>query len=721
MSKYIYNQFNNFILRTPLLPIVKKSDINSVLSFDYFREALFLASPEFSMELNKDNNIDTKSKSIYKYFSRSFSRCTPFGLFAGCSVGEFGDKTDIVLAPLDKQIQSTRLDMNYICALIQKIESDLEIKKKLTYFPNDSLYNVGDKKRYIEYYYKGVKRIHNITSIETNEYIETILNISKDGATIEDIANSITDDEITYDDAKEFVENLIDSQILKSELEPRATGDDTLNHLISQLANIKEKNYLPKLEKIKQLLDKIDNTIIGESLTIYEEIIKVVEEIGVVFEPKFLFQADLFKPAQSAVLDRTLSDKINTLISFLNSITPKSENENIRKFKEAFVDRFEEQEMPLEIVLDGEIGIGYPVNNNDRGDISTLVDDLALPMSVNNNSSIPFNDISKVLLDKYINAIRHGKDSVNIEDADFKLQPNTNFDELPDTMAMMGIIVHDNSGNEKIITKPIGGSSAANLMGRFCHIDNKIYDLVKSITKKEQELSRDAILVEIAHLPESRIGNIALRPKIREYELKYLAGSCVDREKQLTLSDIMVSVKNGRIVLKSNKLNKEIIPHLTNAHNFSFNSMPVYHFLCDMQIQNKKGGLWLDWSGVFDYVDYLPRLEYGDFILSLQKWRIDKEEIKDFEKLSDNELIERFRALKERHKITNETTIDEGDNALYIDFNNVLSLRTLLTVVKKHQKLVLSEFPLANYKSVIVDSEGNQFNNEFIIPFYKNK
>ncbi len=718
MTKYQFNHFENFIIRTPLLSIDNRSNIK-VTSSDYFKEALFLASPEFSNELNKDKN--GKSNSVYKYFSRSFSRCTPFGLFAGCSVGEFGEETNIRLETLDKYCRSTRLDMNYVCALIQEIEADEDIKMKLRYFPNDSIYNIGGKKRYIEYYYKGVKRIHNITSIETDEYIETILNCSKEGATIENIANSIINDEITFNEAKEFIEKLIEAQILKSELEPRATGGDTLDYLIDQLFAINEVNYLPKLRKIKFLLKSIDNSIIGDSINIYDEIVEIVKEIGIPYELKYLFQTDLYKPTQSNILNSLYVGKVNKLISFLNKITSSSENEDLKRFKDALYNRYEDREMPLSTVLDSELGIGYPVNNNDSGDISILVDDLNLPQQRNNNNSISFNEVSAILLEKYIDALRNGCSSVIVSDNDFKINKNISFKDLPNTLALMCRIVSDGDGNLKTIVKSIGGSSAANLMGRFCHIDNKIYDLVKSITSKEQELSRDAVLVEIAHLPESRIGNIALRPEIREYELKYLAASCVDREKQLTLSDIMVSVKGDRVVLRSKQLNKEIIPHLTNAHNFSFDTMPVYHFLCDIQTQNKKGGLWLDWNGVFDFVDYLPRLEYDDFILSLQKWRIKKDEISGFEKLPDDELIEKFRIIKEKYKITNEVTIDEGDNQLYVNFDDVLSLRTLLSVIKKHSKLVLSEFPLSNYNSIVTDNEGNQFNNEFIIPFYKNK
>lgn len=719
MKSQLYQPFNNFIFRTPLLSIQSKNI--ELTNSNYFNEAIFLASPEFNKETQKGETSEKMMQSLYKYFSRSFSRCTPFGLFAGCSVGNFDEKTDLRLKPLKDYTRRTRFDMNYICALIQKIENEPALKDKLKYFPNDSMYDLAGKRRYVEYYYRGVQRIHNIISVDDNEYFDKILDASKIGATIKELASVVVDEEITFDDAKEFIEELIASQILKSELEAQVTGENPLNRLIEQLQVIKEKKYLPILLNVQLLLKKIDSSVLGESYPIYTEIINLIKNLEVDYELKYLFQADLYKPTLNAMLDIKFTNKANDLFLFLNNVTPKRDNENLNRFKEAFSTRYEDREVSLAKVLDRELGIGYPTRDDNSSDISVLVDDLIMPNigRSNSNTSITFNAITNIMLEKYMAAMRSGSNTIELEDSDFKFNTETNSNDLPDTISMMCNIVIDNNENYKTIVKIVGGSSAANLMGRFCHVDSKIYNLVKSITEKEQELSKDAILVEIAHLPESRIGNIVLRPKLREYEIKYLAASCVEIENQLTISDIMISVKGNRVVLRSKMLNKEIIPHLTNAHNFSFNSMPAYHFLCDMQMQNKKNWFGLSWNGIFDSFEYLPRIEYKDFILSLQKWRIKKNEIEGLNKLSDEELIDKFKTIREKYRISKEVTLDEGDNELYVDLENALSIRTFLSAAKKHSTISLSEFVLGDFSSPVTDG-NDYFNNEFIIPFYKN-
>ena len=135
MQKKFYNEFGDFLFRTPLLSYQLKDDMFELINYNFFNEALFLASPELVEEKGKNGNNYLMQQTLYKYFSRSFSRCTPFGLFAGCSVGEFGNNTDIILKPLIQYTRFTRLDMNYICALVLHIERDSKIKTKLKYFP----------------------------------------------------------------------------------------------------------------------------------------------------------------------------------------------------------------------------------------------------------------------------------------------------------------------------------------------------------------------------------------------------------------------------------------------------------------------------------------------------------------------------------------------------------------------------------------------------------
>lgn len=89
------------------------------------------------------------------------------------------------------------------------------------------------------------------------------------------------------------------------------------------------------------------------------------------------------------------------------------------------------------------------------------------------------------------------------------------------------------------------------------------------------------------------MGNILFRPHIRDYEITYLIGSTLDDEHVIPASDLMVSVKGRKVVLRSRRLQKEIIPRLTSAYNYKGNTTPLYRFLCDLQSQNRVNELLL--------------------------------------------------------------------------------------------------------------------------------
>ena len=709
--KSIYVPFRNFIVRTPLFPLYVPSNITNSPEF---REALYLASPElFEGCVSKDLKKQVKFiRSVMKYYHRAMTRCTPFGLFAGCSIGEVADVTLIELPDKSNNKRSTRLDMQYLCALIQKIESIPEVREQLVYYPNDSLYKIGGKYRYIEYHYKNSQRQHTIVSLEIDEALEVLLNTAANGATINQLAQSLVNDEITLNQAYEYVIEVITSQVLKSELDPSVVGEDVLSMLISKLSYKHNIPILQALRQIQELLSRIDERPIGTTQSLYSEIISIVKSIGVGYEPKYLFQTDMFKPIRQALVDVQILSRIACLIDFLAKITPPNEQPNLTKFIQAFQSRYEETEIPLSIALDGELGLGYPVSSG-GGDINPLINDMVFPVRNSNNMTMAQHPVDQILLHKYLETISKGDRIVELKDNDFE---HLNFTHrMPDTISVMCSLLD----NDRIYIKSIGGACAANLLGRFCHIDTSIASLVKDIADFEQHQNIEVIYAELSHLPESRIGNIASRPVFRKHTLHYLSNYEHDGT-DIPISDLMLSIRHGRLFLRSKKYDKEVIPRLTCAHNYSMSPIPIYRFLCDLQYQQQTGGLICSWPGILSGNDYLPRIQYKNIILSLEQWKIKAEEIKGMDKLSDADLSVRFREFLDKRKIPSEVIIPDSDNELYLNLDDLQCQRLLLEEIVKRKQIVLEEFIFSGDLGVV--SCGNErFTNEVIFAFHKNE
>lgn len=711
--KPTFSPFNNFVFRTPLFPINSISEDNLIRS-ELFKEAIYLASPELHEGcVSKDQKKQNKfNQSLLKYYHRATTRCTPFGLFAGCSVGKIADRTVFELKTPENNRRCTRLDMQYLCALIHEIEHTPEVRDQLVFYPNDSLYKIGGKYRYIEYRYRKTQRQHSVVSLEIDDALECLLSVAAEGATIRQLAQSLVDDQITIGQATEYVIEVIDSQILKSDLDPCVVGEDVLDTLIKKLSALQNVPILGSLQQIQGFLNKIDSQPIGTTLPIYAEIVEIIKSIGVGYEPKFLFQTDMFKPAQKAQLGSDAVQQLAGLIDFLAKISIPNENPNLANFAKSFQNRYEETEVPLCVALDGELGLGYPVSSG-NSDVSPLLNDLVFPVQYSNITETRQTPVDRVLFRKYIECVRKGGHVVTLEDKDFeKLNYTHNF---PDTLAVMCSLLEDG----RINIKSIGGTCAANLLGRFCHIDRGIAELVSEITDFEQRRNPDVIYAEISHLPESRIGNIASRPAFREHTLHYLSNYEHDGT-DIPISDLMLSVRQGKLFLRSKKLDKEVIPRLTCAHNHSMSPIPIYRFLCELQYQGKTAGLGCGWSGILAAYDYLPRIQYKNFILARQQWKIREEEVEGLNKLPEAELSEKFDEFLQKREIPRHVVIPDSDNELYLELDNIQCQRLLLDEIAKRKQIALEEFLFGGGDGVIRQGQNN-YTNEAILVFHQSK
>ncbi|MCL2097441.1 MAG: lantibiotic dehydratase family protein [Bacteroidales bacterium] len=744
-----YQPFNTFVFRTPHISFQEfeenikrlEEDENywqEFLQNKSLQEAIFFGTPILYDEIQKFiagsltvlKEVNRLKLSILRYYARMSTRCTPFGLFAGFSLGNFDNATKIILSDANNYSRYTRLDMNYLCNLAQDIDKLPEVRTYLNYFPNSSIYPLGNKLRYVEYYYKNAQRIHNISAVDNSEYLTVVLEKARAGCKIEELAALLVNDEITQEEAMAFIQELIDSQLLVSELEPAITGKDFLIQLSTVLQSIpgmEEKNE--KLTKIAALLAEIDSSATGGTLPKYTAVEEIVKELGTAYELKFLFQTDMFKPVYSAVLHKNIMPSVQEALELMNKLTKVQSETLLSKFADNYYERYEDGEMPLLEVLDTETGIGY---RQSSGDISPLLAGYVLPAQQSDKMEIKWDSIQSVLHKKFLEAHKANAYTVNIEEKDFDFS-QANWNDLHPTIFCMCELLSNEVETPLIYIQSVGGSSAANMLGRFCHVNKELEDYVKEITAFEQTQTPDVILAEIVHLPESRIGNILLRPVLRPYEIPYLGKSSVKEEFQISLSDLYVSVRGKTVFLRSKRLNKTIVPRLSTAHNYSFNSMPVYHFLCDMQAQSLRGGIGFYWGSLSNEYDFLPRVMYKNIVLSLAKWTVktadfikllgldDKKQDKNMGLQLPENAIDNLKQWRNEKQIPRYVVLPDGDNELFVDMENSLSIQTLISVIKKRSSFQLQEFPFEKEKATVKNEAGQSFTNEFIFGFYKSQ
>lgn len=735
MSRFPYQFFEEYIVRTPIFSNKKfieavsnheTSDEELRIKFSdhsVFMEAIYLASPDLHREISRwlhaDHQFSEKEYqklkyTLLKYYSRMSTRCTPFGLFSGVGLGKFNEDRESKKS-LEKNlykdhlVRDTKLDMYFLVSLAQHFVKKPEIRSKLLFYPNNTIYKVGAKIRYIEYQYLGGKRDYIISSAPLSEELQDVFEFSKQGKTIQELTEILITDEIAQEEALEFIEELIDNQVLTSEIEPNVSGADFLDTLISVLQKF-EINETDILISIKNSLHELDKNI-GNSVSSYIEIEKLIASFGIEYEKKYLFQTDLYSKEQS-ILSSQWKKEIKRAISFLNKITLVENDTRLEKFKKDFHERFEEEEVSLQYVLDSEIGVGYKRDISLKG-IHPYLDDLKIPAAKRlRNSTIELNRFQLILNEKLQDALLDNQFRIELSDGDFE-----DFDEqwhdLADTISFFAEIVSD-SDTEKIFLYSGTGSSAANVLGRFCSEKSEIHKLTKTIADREEALNPEYLLAEIIHLPEARVGNVIRRPTIRQYEIPYMAQSVVPDENQITVDDLFISLINNKIVLRSKRLNKEIRPYLTNAHNYFYNTLPVYHFLSDLYSQELRSGLYFSWGGLKHIYKFLPRVEYKNIILSKAAWRILDKEILLLEQLvSDiDKFLSELKNWRAKRKMPVWVQWVHLDNTLTLNLENYDMALLFVQTVKKKKEITVEEF---------LYNENENYQHEFIFPMYKLK
>ncbi len=385
--------FSEYVLRTPIFPLsvyfrlienYYSEKAITLYQDSLVKEAIKLASPELANELDKwaagvsvSNEKNTALELTFlKYLSRMSSRCTPFGLFAGCSVGNLSSDTNIIINDINKHKRFTQLDMQYWVAMLQDIAKRPEIAPHLKYFPNSSIYEIGDFYRFIEYKYVKTQREHTISALRKSELLEQILLQAKPGITIDEMILFLADDESEKEDARDFIFQLISFQFLISDLDAAVTVTNEWERIFSIFHTIpffSEQAHL--FENLRKNLLALDHSLVP-STEIYQNIKLIIDQIGTDYDEKHLFQTDLNMATLQNNLNTNISVKVLKAIRFLNGIQGYKESQNLENFKKAFLQRYESKEMPLTTVLDTEIGIGY-LQNHDMNDTHEILENFS--------------------------------------------------------------------------------------------------------------------------------------------------------------------------------------------------------------------------------------------------------------------------------------------------------------------------------------------------------
>jgi thiopeptide-type bacteriocin biosynthesis protein len=696
--------------------------LHAIVTRPEVRDALFVASPNIieRFHLWTDDPTSERGRKVehvlVRYFSRMTARPTPFGLFAGCSIGTIGNQTQLTIEGREHYGRHTRLDNDYLFALIGALTHDPSLRELFNYHPNDSLYRAAGRLRYVESRLENKLRTYHLVAAEATSYLDDTLARAREGATVETLAAALVDEDISSDEAREYITELIESQILVPDLALQVTGSEPVHTLISQLREHEATaEAAHTLDRTRAEIELIDEAGLGIEPERYLSIARQLETLPAKVEPPRLFQVDMTKPAPEATLGGAVLDEIMRGIDVLRRLFARADTGLLKQFREAFAARYEEREVPLVEALDEEIGVGFGASEEN----SPLLKDLLFPPQ-SEESQLENAPRHELLLRKLSEALQSGAQEIALTPVELDAISDKNAPPLPDTFEIVARISAQSQatlerGEFQVFMEHIEGPSGARMLGRFCHADEALHKHVLSHLRAEESFHPEAIFAEIVHLPGGRIGNIIARPVLRDYEIPYLGRSGASAEHQIPATDLLLSVRAGLIRLRSARLNREVIPRLTNAHNYAMADLGVYKFLCALAQQRVAGGLWWDW-GALAIAPFLPRVTTGRLVLVLARWRVNKDELRALGKLHGAARFQAVQKWREARRLPRLVTLADGDNVLPIDFDNALSVESFIQLVKERETAMLVEmFPAPDH--LCAHGTEGAFVHELVVPF----
>lgn len=384
-------------------------------------------------------------------------------------------------------------------------------------------------------------------------------------------------------------------------------------------------------------------------------------------------------------LKKSITHELKAYTSFISQCIQPASNDLLDEFKQNFLQLWEQRSVPLSLALDPILGIGY--GQDKEGTQLGLVGELQHRPGKGQNHRIVYNRLEQFLLSKMV-------EGGEIQLADFKLEYSHT--PLPNTT---NVLFHLYQGHPVI--HHAGAATATALLGRFTPVGG-INELCLQLTEIEQGANPDVIFFDIAYQFEGRTDNVNRRQHLFATELPI--GSWSTFPHPLNLQDIMVSIKEGQIILNHTAMGARLVPRLASAYNHGRSDLGLFRFLCDLQYQGIQSQLSIDLPTMFPNLDYYPRVYFDKIIASPAKWKLHR-----------CENVETLLSWLAERNLTQPFTIGKGDQTLVIDPKVSVDLNNLLQYQKLQTSDVYLTEALIDQAQMVCNENGKGFHAQFIL------
>ncbi|MER6578262.1 lantibiotic dehydratase [Nonomuraea sp. NPDC001023] len=699
----------SFIVRSPVLPAHRYNrtliDLHQSLENyaervrDYLvdlagdallMEAIQVASPSLARGLlsareeQSPRRLEQIAIKATKYAIRAARRSTPFGLFAGVTLGSFSD------APLARwgelHRKHVRPDSEWLVPILHSWQRDL---LEAVNFSTNSLCHVRGGRYVLPYVFamspgapNGMTRE---TTIRASKAVTTLLKAARTPATYHELQQELTQvlPHATPIAVHELIANLVTHDFLLTDLQWHQNSHDGLEQLACRTSTHQGG---AALAEINQQLEKYASQPVGEG---WRELVDTQDAVTrLTSDSRSALQIDLELDVEVA-LPRSVQREAERVAQALTAMARKSPYAippALASYHARFMERYGTHTLvPLTQLLDTHLGLGAPDGYEVPRDTTRApAPGASIPLAQPNFV------LAKALQQAWLDDARE-----IILDAEFieaMGEPSNKHPEI-ETPAYFDLCLELNcesleqaaAGDFALLLSGVASTPTPGAMlGRFAEHSGATA-LLRDMLPAPCTL--DWVSAQIVYAPaRPRQINVSRVPNVLDTVIPL--GVPYDESVTALLPDeIAVGATGERLFLWSTKYRSPVFAML--PHMARIDAAPnLARFLAEVS------QTWVTaprrWSwGQFETFPFLPRVRYGRTIISKARWLPDVS-LRD-RSLSWREWEAALQHWRERWQVPDLVEVGVGDNRLELDLSSALHRSLLRAELQSRDEVVLVE------------------------------
>jgi lantibiotic biosynthesis protein len=690
----IYQPLNFVLVRAPALPmrdyfaLPAKLRENGPGSFLAANEdihcALAAASPSLAKAMERASRRESSKREqaklhakLLQYVIRMSARPTPFGLFAGVALANWGAKTDLQLGA--HRLTHTRPDMEWLIKFVTDVEAIPEIRKQLRVVANPaSLVRCG--RIYLEEQApKGKTTNTRAVSIRATAVVLRVLEDVKRPVPYNDLFRAVlvTTPGATPAKVEKLLGDLCEQTFLLTDLRPPLTGSPA-RYVAEKLARLTDvpaaRDALARLERICELAEAIDRPEPeSTSLRTFAFQPDVISTQRFSRENACPFQVDMKWTLKGKDVNRSISDEATRAVELLLQMSPFPRGApHLIAYRSAFVSRYGSgREVPVLELLDPEMGLGPPAAFAQAGISSGISQEFARKRR-------------ETLLELACTALHARQRVIELDEktlADIRTSERLP-DALPISLDLYASIVADSEadldrGRFLMILGPNHGARAAGRnLGRFADVlGADAIAALEEVSRREREHAPEAIWAELVYLPRNlHSANVLVRPPVREYEISLGVSPGVNAARVIPANELVVGIREERFYLRWIRQSREV--RVCAGHMLNTRQAPqLCRFLAELEQDGMAQFSPFDWGPATAF-PFLPRVQAQRLVLRLAQWRIDSAvKIRNFSAEACFEAA--LRRWRDVWAVPRHVYVGVGDHRLLLDLEDANQIELL--------------------------------------------